>query len=157
MQAPGDAAQPRRDAMAPTESSERTLAHRGRGQPAGYGLIGGLIAAIPVLGPAFTSFCAACVGAAAAAGGAAGLTVAGAVRYLAGAAGLTVLAGASWWRLRKERQCCAPEEYGRRRVRVWGAAVITGLIAYTLATFVITPFLAGAASQLSRGFSHQLP
>lgn len=159
MQAPrrADSAQPSRGATEPIEPSRGAPARGEGGGSAGYGLIGGLIASIPIIGPALTSFCAACVGAAAAAGGAAGVTVAGPIRYLAAAAGLTILAGASWWRLRTVRSCCTPEEYGKRRLRVLSAAVISGVIAYVFATFVITPFLVGAASQLSRGFSHQLP
>lgn len=130
---------------------------RGRSGDAGRscgvraGLVGGLLASLPVLGPVLGAACLSCVGFGGAAAGGAAL---GAGNAPASAVGGAVLALAGWRTVRRVRLASPPEERRRRTVGALLVLAVTALATYLLVNLVVVPALAGALEQLGRAFGH---
>lgn len=112
-------------------------------------MVGGFLASIPFVGPAFASLCASCLGAGlagtAAAAGAVGS--AGPIAYpVAGAFAV----GGLWWSLRRCRGSCSVEQYKRARVTYPLLALGAGLVSYLIGAAVL-PSLFFAISRQVQG------
>ena len=119
--------------------------------PYGIGVLGGLVASVPVLGPALAALCLSCAGI----GGAA---VAGAGFGLAAppfvAAGVAVLAATSWRSVRRARRTCGPGACRGLMVRIPLVLGSSALATYLLVSLALVPGVGVALRELSQAFIH---
>lgn len=141
----------RAEGGAPKKDDEGLTTRRGA-RPVRAGMLGGLLASLPVLGPVLATICLSCAGI----GGAA---VGGALLGLKGpyfvAAGGAVLAFA--WRrsVKRPRRACGTNECRSQRVRLALLLAGTAVATYLLVTLLVVPALARAVGGLGQAFSHQ--
>lgn len=120
-------------------------------KPAGLaskaGVVGGLVASIPFVGPAFATLCASClgVGLAGTAAAAATLDSAGPIAYAV--AGVSA-AGGLGWSLRRCRHNCSVEQYRRARILYPLFVVGAGLVSYVVGAAILPPLFVAIARQL---------
>lgn len=118
----------------------------------GGGVLAGLLASLPVLGPVLGAACLSCVGLGGAAAAGAAFVVPTPYAVLAGVA---VLGLSGWRSLRRARRVCGPDQCRRLAVTlpfVLGAAAVAS---YVLVTFVVVPLIARALVELGGALSHR--
>lgn len=122
------------------------------GRPYGGGVLAGLLASLPVVGPPLAALCLSClgVGGAVAAGASFSIPTPPLI-----AAGLAALALSRWRSMRRAQQACGPAECKRLAMRLplllGGVAVGT----YLVMRLVAVPLLVRGLVELGGAFSHQ--
>lgn len=120
--------------------------------PVRAGMLGGVLASLPVLGPLLGTLCLSCASIGGAAAGGAVLGLKGPYFLAAGGAVLAL----AWWRsVKRARRACGPGECRGQGVRLALLLGTTAVATYLLVTFVLVPGLARALEELGRGLSHQ--
>ena len=112
----------------------------------GAGVLGGLVASVPVLGPALVTLCGACAGAATAAGVGFGLA-----RWPFVAVGAAMLVPSAWRRARGQLTARGRLASATRTLLVAGAAA---LVTFLLVNLALVPMMKIAGQELARAFAH---
>lgn len=132
--------------------SDERPAIRTDSRPVRAGMLGGLLASLPALGPVLGTLCLSCASIGGAAAGGALLGVRGPYSTSVGLAALAL----AWWRsMRRARRICGPSECRRQGVRLALLLTATSLATYVLVTFLLVPGFVRALEELGQGLSHQ--
>ncbi len=142
------------DADRPTKGGVAVRRRPGHGGAVGAAAGGGFLASLPIVGPAFASACASClgIGGVAASGAAVGWGTPIGIAIAIG-----IMAFSVWRTLRVKRLACSAEDYRRARLLVPVLTLAVGVAGYAFGAFLLAPLFEPAGQGAARPSSGLLP